>query len=224
MIKKSSRLQELILFMLPVLSIVITAVLYHRMPDKIPAGYALSGQVSQYTSKSLAIFIIPILSLLYYIYLLLVPRIDAKRDNYTVFQRPYNVFRFTGGSALLMINLIYIASIFYPNRSEWAIAFKVFLAVSLLFFGDRLPKVKKNHFIGVINPWTLRSNAVWHRTQRFTGKFIVITAIILLLISFISIEWVNAIYASLLLVLLILPHIYSANIYFVRKNQISGGN
>lgn len=219
-----SRLQEILLIVLPVLAIIITATLYSRMPNQIPANYALSGEVSKYTEKSFIVFLIPVLSLFYYLYFLIIPKIDLHKENYQVFRNAYNILRLAGGVFLFVANIVYLASIFHPNKSEWVIALKVFIAITLLFFGDRLPKIKRNHFLGVVNPWTLRSKVVWYKTQRFTGKFVVGIACMLLILSFFNYEWINAIYFSLLLVMIIMPHIYSVNKYFVKNKEISGGN
>ena len=115
---------------------------------------------------------------------------------------------------LFLINSAYLLVIFYPHRMELFIAVKVILSVALMFIGDRLPKVKRNYFIGVVNPWTLRNAAVWSKTQRFTGRLVFYTSIIMLLLSFINLEWSNAVYFALIVFMIFVPHLYAAKAYF----------
>lgn len=206
--------RELLLLLIPISSIILTAVLYALMPDKIPVSYALSGRVIGYADKSLAVFLLPVLSLFFYLYLLVVPKIDIVRDSYTRFERGYTIMRLSGGLALLVINALYVLNIFFPDRIEVIIAFKAIVAVGLMFFGDRLPQVKRNHFIGVVNPWTLRSNNVWMLTQRFTGKLLFGTGFVLFIFSFANMPFVNAAYIAILVGLMIAPHIYSVNKFY----------
>jgi len=209
---------ELLLILFPIASIIMTAVLYSIMPDQIPAGYTLKGMVSHYTDKSAIVFIIPVLSLFFYLYFLLVPIIDRQHDSYERFRRAYTIMRLTGTFALFLINAAYILNIFYPDRVELVIAFKAIIAVGLLFFGDKLPKVKRNHFIGVVNPWTLKSEIVWLKTQRFTGTLMFSFSIVLLILSFINLDWTNAVYMALILIIVLAPHIYSANTFYQKIN------
>lgn len=216
----NSRIQrEILLLLFPISSIIVTAILYSFMPEQIPASFTLLGNVASYTELSAVVFIVPVLSVFYYLYLLIVPMIDKERESYDRFKRAYNIMRLAGGAALAIINAIYILAIFYPNSIELFIALKVGIAVGLLFFGDRLPQVKRNHFIGVVNPWTLKSNYVWQVTQRFTGKLMFGTAIILLVLSFFNLLWVNAAYIAIVVSLLIAPHIYALNSFYVKQKK-----
>jgi hypothetical protein len=55
--------------------------------------------------------------------------------------------------------------------------------------------------------------------MRFSGGLMFITAIVMLILSFINIGWVNAVYAAFMVSLLLVPHIYSANIFYQRKKS-----
>jgi uncharacterized membrane protein len=211
--------KEIILAVFPLASVVITAALYGIMPGNIPSEYSLTGAVEDYTAKSFIVFLIPLLSVFLYLYFLIVPHLDRQHDSYERFRRAYGMLRLIGGAVLLLINAAYILNVFYPGRVELVIALKVIISVGLLFIGDRLPKVKRNHFIGYVNPWTIRSEAVWQKTMRFSGGLMFITAIVMLILSFINIAWVNAVYAAFMVSLLLVPHIYSANIFYQRKKS-----
>jgi uncharacterized membrane protein len=52
----------------------------------------------------------------------------------------------------------------------------LFVAIGILFLvtGNLLGKVRHNYFIGVRTPWTMRDKRVWDKTQRFTGRLMVL--------------------------------------------------
>ena len=222
--------QEILLVSIPIVSIIFTAIIYAFLPDKVPASYHLSGQVASFSDKSPMIFLLPGLAVAMYLYFYIVPFIDPSRKSYEKFRDSYVKMRFYLEASLLIINLVYILSAYYPYSLELVIAVKVGVAVGLMLFGDRLPKIKPNYFIGVVDPWTLASPEVWGKTQRFTGKLMFIISFMLLVLSFISRDWSNAAYMALILVLLLAPHIYAGNAFYVRtktidkKDNLTGGN
>jgi uncharacterized membrane protein len=57
----------------------------------------------------------------------------------------------------------------------------VFLAAAalLVLVGNTLGKVRHNDVFGVRTPWTLADPRVWDKTQRFTGRLMVVGALIL---------------------------------------------
>jgi uncharacterized membrane protein len=55
------------------------------------------------------------------------------------------------------------------------------MAILWFLLGAFLKKLKRNWFMGIRNPWTLSSDAIWEKTHRVGGKLFQATAIILLL-------------------------------------------
>ncbi|HXQ14113.1 MAG TPA: SdpI family protein [Caulobacteraceae bacterium] len=52
-------------------------------------------------------------------------------------------------------------------------------AALLVLIGNTLGKVRHNDVFGVRTPWTLADPRVWDKTQRFTGRLMVVGALIL---------------------------------------------
>ena len=89
-----------------------------------------------------------------------------------------------------------------PEPMDVEIVFRatgILLGILLVALGNVLPKFRKNRFIGIRFPWTMESDAVWQRSQRFGGICAVVTGLLLLLLSFL----LHGI--ALLVVILIVP-------------------
>ena len=50
----------------------------------------------------------------------------------------------------------------------------VCLLIALL--GNVMGKVRRNFFVGIRTPWTLKDTRVWARTHRFTGRLMVMAS------------------------------------------------
>ena len=97
-----------------------------------------------------------------------------------------------------------------------------FLSCFLIGLGFFLPKIKRNHFIGIRTPWTYRSREVWKETHKFGRKIFIIAGFF----SFGSLffrEWAVYFFLTVVLWAAICPVIYS---YFISLeiSKASGEN
>lgn len=216
--KKNKLFGEIIIFLLPVISLLSLIFVYKYLPNRVPISLDFKGNVDGFSSNKAILFALPILSFILYAYFMIMPRIDIQRENYKRFAKPYWIMRISWMFVMLVLNILYILQTFYPNKILIISAGKAMIALGILLFGDKLPKIKKNHFIGVVNPWTLRSDIVWQKTQRFTGKFMFGCALLMFVLAFINQVWSNALFISLIALIIVLPNVYSINNFYV-KNQ-----
>ncbi|MCX8175160.1 MAG: SdpI family protein [Candidatus Micrarchaeota archaeon] len=128
------------------------------------------GQADGWMDKAVAVYLFPIVSLIIYAGLLVIPKIEVYQHNLEEF-----ALHFWGFKVILVFVLavIYIA-LLLPNMESWAKFDPLVIvipAVSLLFFyvGYMLNFTKRNYFIGVRTPWTLADERVWEKTNRLTG-------------------------------------------------------
>jgi len=57
----------------------------------------------------------------------------------------------------------------------------VLIGLFLFFFGNLMPKVPKNMFVGIRTPWTIANELVWERTHRLGGWLFVTGGIVMIL-------------------------------------------
>lgn len=163
-----------------IISIAISIYLYPQMPEKIASHWNASGEVNGYMPKFWALFLMPIISIAIFLLLILIPKIDPRKENIKKFNKQYNRF------ILLLISFIFyihLLTIFWNlnikfNMIEWLIP-----AFAILFFyaGILIENAKPNWFIGIRTPWTLSNEFVWNKTHKLGGKLFKASTLIALM-------------------------------------------
>lgn len=135
----------------------------------LPSHWNVAGQVDGYMTRFWALFIMPFISVGMFLLFLLIPKIDPKRANITIFRKYFDNF-----IVLIIAFLFYL----YLLTLAWDLNFRFdmiqFLSPSfaVLFYyaGVLIEHSKQNWFIGIRTPWTLSSKKVWIKTHSLGGK------------------------------------------------------
>lgn len=178
----------LILSLLPL--VVTTVAVVWFLPEKIPAHYGASGEVdrwgSKYESFIFPLLIIPFSGLMFG---------TAKAASMEIWQS-----NGTGRKIVLACGIIGLLIFNAVNGfflyTSWAmvedlgevpdIGLRIlFLVLSLLIvaLGLWMPIVKRNAWFGVRTKWTMESETVWAKSQKFGGKLFAAAG----LVSFVSV-------------------------------------
>lgn len=158
----------LLIWVLALLPVAATALLYGILPARIPTHWNLDGSVT-YSGK-LEIWLIAGLSPVMALLLLLLPKIDPRRKNYLRFQRYYDGFIVVLMFFLLLMTGVILSESIRPGHISVGRAVTVAVGILFVFLGNLLPKVKNNFFMGFRTPWTLSDPDVWNRTNRLGGR------------------------------------------------------
>jgi len=157
------------------------AYLYPQLPDQIPTHWNAQGEVDDYSSRDVGVFMMPVISLAIYLIFLAIPHMAVFKKNVKEFYDSYAGGFFT----ILMLFMfgVQLFSLFAGLGSQFEIMYFMVPAISMLFgyIGYILPKVKRNFFIGIRTPWTLASDRVWKKTHEMGGKLFMGSAVIMLL-------------------------------------------
>ncbi|MCX8197921.1 MAG: SdpI family protein [Candidatus Micrarchaeota archaeon] len=165
------------------------------------AGYWWAGSGGT-VSKTIGIYSIPMLTLLVYLVLLAIPKIEVYKHNIEEFADQFWGFKVV---LVFVMGVIYIATLL-PNLPSGFVNWQNFNpiviiipSISLLFFyvGYMLNFTKRNYFIGVRTPWTLADEKIWEKTNKLAGKMFWICGVLALVSLFSP--------ADLLLWLVLLP-------------------
>lgn len=129
------------------------------------------GTTGGMINKAVGIYLLPVLTLVFYLAFLLIPRIEVYKKNLDDFAQQFWGFRVV---FIFVMCAIYVATLI-PNYGFWRNFDPIVViipAISLMFFyvGYMLNFTKRNFFIGVGTPWTLASEEVWDKTNRFASK------------------------------------------------------
>ena len=181
----------------------------------MPAHWNIKGDADNYAAK----YVFALLNAGLYLLFLIIPKIDPRKKNYTIFSTTYYKFRliFTLFFSLLFLLVMY-------NAVYARIDFEKIFPVSFLFLfallGNYMGTIKSNYFIGIRTPWTLNNDKVWRETHMFAGRIMFFGGIIGGLISFfISNPYSQYFAISVIIIMLLVPIVYSYVYY--RKLEAS---
>ncbi|QSZ28018.1 SdpI family protein [Aceticella autotrophica] len=193
---------------------IFTFAVFHRLPDKIPMHWNISGQVDSFGCKR-DIFVLPSIITIIYFAMLCTPKIDPKKVNY---------MKFIGAYRLIRAVLVIIFSALYFSATFFALGYNIdmnrigslIIPVILIAFGSVMGRLRYNYFVGIRTPWTLSDEEVWDKTHQMGGKLWLITGIIALFASFFNATWAAVLMFVLLIIAIIVPVLYS---YIIFKNK-----
>lgn len=165
------------IFAIILISIVISAYFFPKLPDKLASHWNAIGEVDGYMPKLLGLFLIPFILIVLVLFFILIPKIDPLKNNIEKFRIYYDGFIFLFCLFMLAVQIFIIlwnlgiqinTNIFFP------------FSIALLFFylGILCENSKRNWFIGIRTPWTLSSDKVWSKTHKLGGKLFRIIALI----------------------------------------------
>lgn len=196
--------------------LVFGLILQPKLPERMPAHWNAAGEVDRYGSQFEALYLVPAISLVLLLLLWALPKISPKGKGIEAFQSQYDatVLVFCG-----FMTLIHVAILMNALKT-FDVAKLIFAGVSLLFvfIGNMLGKITRNYWMGIRTPWTLESDAVWEKTHRMAGRWMVTTGLIAFLIAILT-PW-PLVGLGLILVGAFYPVIYS---YFVYREVNPGG-
>ncbi|TCP53284.1 putative membrane protein [Tumebacillus sp. BK434] len=202
-------------FLIILISIGASIWVYPQLPDQIPTHWGVNGEPDDYSSKLTGIWLAPVLMIIVYAVLQLMPKIDPKRANYPRFASSLYLV-----NNLLMLFFLGIQAVVISNwlGYDFNIARFVPGLIGLLFLllGNYMPRFQQNYYFGIKTPWTLSSPEVWRKTHIFAGRVFVITGALLLLSLFLPAAWM---FPFLLILVLGSSLLILVSSYYFHKKQ-----
>lgn len=190
------------------LPIVLSVVLYSRLPEQIAVHFNSSGAADRYLPKAVAAFGLPFLLAAINFYSHFRVNCDPQNENAAISLK--HVFHWL----LPLVSVVLIpATLFMSMGTALPIALitQTIAGVIVVVCGNYLPKCKQNYTIGIKLPWTLDNEDNWYKTHRFSGFVWVIGGILILLNAFLSFS--GYITIGIIVLLIVLPIIYSCLLY-----------
>jgi uncharacterized membrane protein len=155
-------------YVVALVAALVSAWAYPHLPPRVATHWGLAGQPDGYSSKWVAVTLLPLMILAMRGLAGVLPRIDPKGENYRKFAGSYWLI-FNG--VMVFMGLVHLAVLAYglgaPVRMERVVP--AGLGVLLMVVGNYLTRVQPNWFVGIRTPWTLSSESVWRRTHRVGG-------------------------------------------------------
>ena len=213
----SDKKKQYILWFVAMIPLVITLVFFERLPDKIPMHWNTAGEVDRVSDKLPGAFILPGITLAIPLMMTLLPKIDPKRRNYSAFKTAYYWLHLCFAVVFGCISIyVLLVSLGY-NVVRVDTAIKFLIGVMITVFGNLMPKLKHNYFVGIKTPWTLANENVWFETHRLAGRLWFAAGLIMILLSFIPGQLTAVLYLACAVFSGAIPMVYS----YVRYKKYS---
>ncbi|WP_247235673.1 SdpI family protein [Telluribacter sp. SYSU D00476] len=207
--------KESIIWIALLIPILYMILVWDRLPEQLPIHYTIQGEVDQYGPT----WIMPLLHVGLYLLLLLLPRLDPRRDNFAIFGSTWYKLRLA-----IMVFLGYTTSVIITSSIGYEINVMkwILVGVFLLFiiFGNYLSTVRPNWTVGIRLPWTLENEKVWRKTHAFAGRLWFWTGVVAILIIIVLPTTVALpLLFTALMLIVIIPMVYAYLIYKAEKRH-----
>lgn len=178
---KLSRRPFIIAALISIVSLILIAIVFPRLPSPMPVHWNWRGDVDGWGPRW-TIFLLGLMPLALLVLFRIVPKIDPRGDSYEKHERAYQVLVLAVPMLLVAVTWLAIAvALGVPIRIELFVP----LLVGLLFIliGNFMPQIRFNYSFGIRLPWTLASEEVWRRTHRLGGYIFIALGIVFITTS-----------------------------------------
>ncbi|HEV2017709.1 MAG TPA: SdpI family protein [Gemmatimonadaceae bacterium] len=194
---------------------IASAVVYPRLPERIPTHWELSAHPSGYlptpngwSDRMWGAWALPIFLLGMWALVKILPKIDPRGSNYAKFGGAFegiivSIMLFMLGMHIIILR----AALGYPVAMQRVVP--VGVGVLLIVIGNLLPRARPNWFVGIRTPWTLSSDRVWEKTHRVGGQVFVAGGILIVLAALAMQQWAHVVLITVVLVCTATVLIYS---------------
>jgi uncharacterized membrane protein len=203
----STKLSIILIAVLILAGIIISAVMYPRLPEQVASHWDVNNQVNGYMPRFWGAALMPLITIAMAALFLVIPEIDPLKANIAKFREAFNVFIVMIVAFMLFIHiltLVYNLGITFPI----SVAMMPAMGLIFVFAGVMMSKAKRNYFIGIRTPWTLANDTVWDETHKLGSKLFIGAGILSMLTAFMGENgfWVLMI---ILLGAALVPTVYS---------------
>ncbi len=203
---KRNKISIILASLLTLSPIIAGIALWDRLPESMPTHWGISGEADGYSSKTFAVFALPLIMLAFMWLCIFFTTLDKKNKD-----QNEKVL----GSVVWIVPILtcvisaatYVGALGYKFSSSRIILSA--LAVMFIVIGNYMPKCKQNRTIGVKIKWTLESEENWLRTHRFAGIVWFVSGILSIFCLLLPEKAAFIAFLPILLVAVAAPIIYS---------------
>lgn len=200
------------------LPIIFGLIFWNELPKQMITHWGIDGNADGFSNRYFAVFALPIFILvIHWLCIFFTAVIDKKNENQN--NKVFGLVIWITPIISLVSNGIIYAASFDKEFSPYLIT-SLLMGTVFIVIGNYLPKCRQNYTIGIKVKWTLESEENWNATHRFGGKVWVIGGLLIMISSFLPETTFIWVMVSAILILAIVPIIYS---YLYYKKQLREG-
>ncbi len=211
MIKKNLKMM-IITSIVIILPIFVGLMLWNMLPEQIATHWNAEGIADGFSSKAVAVFVLPAILLLVHWLCTAITGADPKNKN--IANKPMMlVFWICPVISLLVASITYATALGYNISVE--IIMPLVMGALFIVIGNYMPKCKQNYSVGIKVPWALNDEDNWNKTHRFAGIIWVVGGVIILATAFLGSFFI---FFPIVLIMAFAPMVYSY-IYYKKNNK-----
>lgn len=170
--------------LIALISFIGTVFVYPMLPVTIATHWGIDGEVNGTGSRSVQLYMAA-LPLAMYLLLVLIPRIDPRRENYTLHNKAYTIFEVVLVLFLVGLNWVTIGyNLGIPlDIQKWVV---IPMGILFMVIGNYMGQIRPNYFFGIRTPWTLADAEVWRKTHRLGGYLFMASGVLILVSAFLG--------------------------------------
>jgi len=215
---KNNKWKLLISSIVILLPIVFGLVFWNELPEQMTTHWGFDGKADGWSNRYFAVFALPLFILAIHWLCIFFTSIDPKNKNQN--NKIFGIVIWITPIVSLVANGTVYAVSFGKEFSPYLIT-TLLMGITFIFIGNYLPKCKQNYTIGIKVKWTLENEENWNATHRFCGKLWVVGGIVIMACTFFPKVIIPWIIVMAIMILVIIPVIYS---YMYYKKQVREGN
>lgn len=194
------------------LALSIAIYTYTQVNDEIVIHWDINGKADGYAPKLILLFL-PFLIVLVDWLMLVVMRLDPRKNNIRKSADGYHAVRFIVASVIFICTFLTCIDALYPQTLKMEIIAPFLVGFMIVVIGNILPKLHSNYTIGIRNRWTLENEVIWRKTHRFGGRLWFCGGIMICICSLVFPT--NAFFTLLFIIctIIILPNLYAYDIH-----------
>ena len=189
------------------LPILVGLLLWEKLPQQVPCHWNVQGEVDQWASKPVAVFLMPLMMLAIQWLCAWATQADPKKQGISdkMFQL---VLWIVPVLDVVLCSVMYLSALGQEIRME--VLMPVIMGLLFVIIGNYLPKCKQSYTLGIKLPWTLNSEENWNKTHRLAGWLWTVCGIVMTLAGFLGGFWILMV---IMAVMVLLPAVYSYLLY-----------
>ncbi len=201
---------EITIFLLTLSALIIGGVLLKQSNQDIAIHWNRNDLVDGYGPRWL-LLIVPLMIPFVDILICLCRRMDPRQSNYDKFASSITTLRIITALLLWVCCMVTNVEAWRPGSTNISTLIIFSIGVVIAVFGNVMPRIRPNYFIGIRNPWTLNDDTIWRKTHRIAGRIWFYSGIVLCLLSLCPFKF--TILSVWILWIVIIPNGYSYLLY-----------
>ena len=127
---------EWIFWIILIIPFIYIPFIWHKLPESIPTHWNIHGEPDNYSSKIYGTFHHPILNIIVYFVMLVIPKIDPRKRNYSVFSNSYRNIRIAISLFFLLLFFISVLGAMGSAKMDSKMIFILVMKTLLNLKGD----------------------------------------------------------------------------------------